>query len=135
MKLHHLEINVSNLDVSYAYYERFFSFLGSVELERGPGYFAARAHDWYLWVNQCSAERANIDFDRYRIGLNHIAFAAPTEAHVQRWHHVLLEHALPVLDPPGEYGPGYFAVYFSDPDGMKLELGWQRSTASIERPL
>jgi hypothetical protein len=27
-----------------------------------------------------------------------------------------------VLDPPGEYyGHNYYAVYFADPDGMKLE--------------
>ena len=27
-----------------------------------------------------------------------------------------------VVDPPGEYyEPSYYAVYFTDPDGMKLE--------------
>ena len=27
-----------------------------------------------------------------------------------------------VVDPPGEYyGRNYYAVYFTDPDGMKLE--------------
>jgi hypothetical protein len=27
-----------------------------------------------------------------------------------------------VIDPPGEYyGENYYAVYFADPDGMKLE--------------
>jgi hypothetical protein len=27
-----------------------------------------------------------------------------------------------VIDPPGEYyGRDYYAVYFTDPDGMKLE--------------
>ena len=27
-----------------------------------------------------------------------------------------------IVDPPGEYyGHEYYAVYFSDPDGMKLE--------------
>lgn len=29
-----------------------------------------------------------------------------------------------MLDAPAEYGyePGYYAVFFSDPDGLKLEL-------------
>ena len=29
-----------------------------------------------------------------------------------------------ILDPPQEYAytPGYYAVFFADPDGMKLEL-------------
>ena len=29
-----------------------------------------------------------------------------------------------ILDPPAEYGytPGYYAVFFADPDGIKLEV-------------
>ena len=35
----------------------------------------------------------------------------------------LLEaNGMTVVDPPGEYyGRSYYAVYFTDPDGMKLE--------------
>ena len=34
----------------------------------------------------------------------------------------LEENAMTVLDPPSEYyGRNYYAVYFADPDGMKLE--------------
>src|SRR6266404_6352069 len=34
----------------------------------------------------------------------------------------LEEHGMTVVDPPGEYyGRSYYAVYFTDPDGMKLE--------------
>ncbi len=34
----------------------------------------------------------------------------------------LEENGMTVLDPPGEYyGREYYAVYFTDPDGMKLE--------------
>ena len=47
-----------------------------------------------------------------------------------------------VVDPPGEYyGRNYYAVYFTDPDGMKLEgMIWappekKRRTASQKRPL
>jgi hypothetical protein len=30
------------------------------------------------------------------------------------------EHGMTVVDPPGEYyGRSYYAVYFTDPDGMK----------------
>jgi hypothetical protein len=32
------------------------------------------------------------------------------------------KNGMTVLDPPGEYyGRNYYAVYFADPDGMKLE--------------
>ena len=34
----------------------------------------------------------------------------------------LVKHGMTVVDPPGEYyDPSYYAVYFTDPDGMKLE--------------
>jgi hypothetical protein len=34
----------------------------------------------------------------------------------------LESNGMTVLDPPGEYyGRDYYAVYFADPDGMKLE--------------
>ena len=34
----------------------------------------------------------------------------------------LEENGMTVVDPPGEYyGRSYYAVYFIDPDGMKLE--------------
>jgi hypothetical protein len=34
----------------------------------------------------------------------------------------LEKHSMTIVDPPGEYyGPEYYAVYFTDPDGMKLE--------------
>src|SRR5215475_9959531 len=34
----------------------------------------------------------------------------------------LAKHGMNVVDPPGEYyGRSYYAVYFTDPDGMKLE--------------
>jgi catechol 2,3-dioxygenase-like lactoylglutathione lyase family enzyme len=31
-----------------------------------------------------------------------------------------------VLDPPAEYpyAPGYYAIYFTDPDGLKFEFAY-----------
>ena len=35
----------------------------------------------------------------------------------------LVKHGMTVVDPPGEYNgdENYYAVFFTDPDGMKLE--------------
>jgi glyoxylase I family protein len=35
-----------------------------------------------------------------------------------------VEAGIPILDPPAEYDytPGYYAVFFADPDGLKLEV-------------
>ncbi len=37
----------------------------------------------------------------------------------------MVREGITVLDPPAEYpeyGPQYYAVFFADPDGMKLEV-------------
>ena len=37
---------------------------------------------------------------------------------------MLKQHKINVVDPPADYpdyGEGYYAVFFTDPDGLKLE--------------
>ena len=58
----------------------------------------------------------------------------------------LEQNAMNIVDPPGEYyGRNYYAVYFTDPDGMKLEaMIWappekkratkKRATARVRKP-
>ena len=62
--------------------------------------------------------------DRYAPGLHHIAFSADSREAVDTFHHFLRADGITVLDPPAEYDyrPGYYAVFFADPDGLKLEL-------------
>jgi len=66
-------------------------------------------------------------YHRKRVGLNHIAFRAPSRAAVDDlYHNYLVPKKIPTLyGGPKEwkdYDPGYYAVYFEDPDRMKLEL-------------
>ena len=45
---------------------------------------------------------------------------------VKAMHQLLKEMGARILDPPAEYlySPGYFAVYFADPDGLKFEFAY-----------
>ena len=64
-------------------------------------------------------------FNRHRVGLHHLAFRAHSRDDIDRFHEFLLSRAVVVLDPPREYpeyGQGYYALFFADPDGIKLEL-------------
>jgi catechol 2,3-dioxygenase-like lactoylglutathione lyase family enzyme len=70
------------------------------------------------------AARSRAAHDRYSPGLHHLAFAAPSRAAVEALHQQLVAFGVEVLDPPADYpqyAPGYYAVFFADPDGMKLE--------------
>ncbi|MGD0420123.1 MAG: VOC family protein [Xanthobacteraceae bacterium] len=56
------------------------------------------------------------------IGFHHYAFELASRGDVDALGAFLADNRMTVLDPPGEYyGRNYYAVYFADPDGMKLE--------------
>ena len=59
-------------------------------------------------------------------GLHHLAWVADSREDVDRLHALLVEMKADVLDAPAEYpqynkGRGYYAVFFADGDGLKLE--------------
>jgi hypothetical protein len=46
----------------------------------------------------------------------------------------LEKNEMTVIDPPGEYYDNYYAIYFIDPDGMKLEgMIWGSPPKSSKR--
>jgi glyoxylase I family protein len=63
--------------------------------------------------------------DRYSPGLHHLAWSAESREDVDALYARLKEIGATILDPPADYpryGPGYYAVFFADPDGLKLEF-------------
>lgn len=75
-----------------------------------------------LW--QASAELAAHEHKRYAPGLHHLAFNAVSRDQVDELYELLADLDLTVLDAPAEYdyAPGYYAVFFEGPDGIKFEL-------------
>jgi len=70
------------------------------------------------------AARSDVAHDRYTGGFHHLALHAESRQAVDAFHQFLLRERIAVLDAPAEYDytPGYYAVFFADPDGLKLEL-------------
>jgi glyoxylase I family protein len=64
------------------------------------------------------------DYDRYRIGLHHLAFEAVSRGDVDERAAWLRAQNVELESEPQEYTyiPGYYAVFFYDPDGLKLEI-------------
>jgi glyoxylase I family protein len=62
--------------------------------------------------------------DRYAPGLHHLAFDAASREVVDAVAAWLRDEGADVEGGPGErdYTPGYYAVFFFDPDGLKLEV-------------
>ena len=75
----------------------------------------------HLHARRAGAPRRTISPRRV---CNHLALNAVDRRQVDRVHEVLVALGADVLDAPAEYDydPGYYAVFFRDPDGFKLEV-------------
>jgi glyoxylase I family protein len=85
------------------------------------GYFGDHGS---LWIRPSDAEFRADKFHRHRVGLCEIAFAADSRMQIDELAKQISAHGGKVTDLPREYDyvPGYYAVFFTDADGMKLEL-------------
>jgi catechol 2,3-dioxygenase-like lactoylglutathione lyase family enzyme len=123
--LHHVEIYVSNLDQSRAFWSWL---LGKLHYDQSATWaqgFSFKKGDTYLTFVQVEAQYLDVSYHRCRVGLNHLAFAVPTRAEVDDFHQALLAQQIPLLYDekfPFAGGEDYYAVFFEDPDRMKVEI-------------
>jgi glyoxylase I family protein len=83
----------------------------------GPGFAA-------LGLREQRSDAHGVPYDRYAVGVHHLCFDVPSRAVVDERARWLRAHDAPIESAPAEYDytPGYYAVFFYDPDGIKLEL-------------
>jgi catechol 2,3-dioxygenase-like lactoylglutathione lyase family enzyme len=77
-----------------------------------------------FWIKKASSHFATDTFDKDRVGLCEIAFGGENRAQIDALAQEIEAHGGKILDAPREYDyvPGYYAVFFTDPDGLKLEV-------------
>jgi len=122
--LDHVDLTTTDLARATAFYALVLGALGFTRIEH-PSYVAFSNGRMNVGLRQASAEERDIAHDRRRAGLHHLALRARSRGDVDTLHRFLVEHGVTVLDAPAEYpqyGPDYYAVFFADPDGLKLEL-------------
>jgi glyoxylase I family protein len=126
--LDHVDLTVNDLARSLDFYDMILSALSFRRLHEEKDLVWANAHLNIAIRPAHTAEQAaerETAFNRYRVGLHHLAFRAHSRDDIDRFHEFLVSRAVVVLDPPREYpdyGLGYYALFFADPDGIKLEL-------------
>lgn len=124
--LNHVDLVVSSLERSLPFYRDLLAPLGyhrisEVEGERGETIWYLGCPGSAIGLRQAQALGG---YDRYRVGLHHLAFEAVSRGTVDERHAWLVSSGAEVETPPQEYSyvPGYYAVFFYDPDGIKLEI-------------
>ena len=124
--VHHVDLVVSSIERSLPFYRELLGPLGwhgvsETQGERGETI-------WYLWGPGTSiglrGAQTEGPHDRYRIGLHHLALEAPSRSVVNERAEWVRAQGLEIESGPEEYWyqPGYYAVFFYDPDGIKLEI-------------
>jgi glyoxylase I family protein len=94
---------------------------GSIVGERGEGVVYISLPGGAVGLREAGSAAA---VDRYAPGLHHLAFDAASREVVDTIAAWLREQGADIDGGPGErdYTPGYYAVFFFDPDGLKLEV-------------
>jgi catechol 2,3-dioxygenase-like lactoylglutathione lyase family enzyme len=122
----HVEINVSNFEKSKPFYKDFLEWLGYKRIVDGKDFAGWGNGETMIFVTYLERYKDS-GFHRRQVGLNHIAFQAKSRADVDRLHsEFLVPRSIRVLyggpKEYTEYRKGYYAVYFEDPDRIKLEF-------------
>ena len=129
----HLDLTVRDPAKSRGFYEAVLGYMGYTNVrqhESGFDFDMPGEGGWQCSVGlrKSMGEGEHRIHDRYSPGLHHVAFCAQDRSDVDRLYHVLVDMGAAILDPPAEYpqyGANYYAVFFADPDGLKLEFVFQ----------
>lgn len=126
--IHHIDLTVSDLNRSRPFYDHLLTYMGYV---RSDDHANGTDWDWQgdgpfhsIGILVSRGEEAGRVHDRYSPGLHHLAWTADSREDVDRLHAELIARGATILDAPADYpryGPVYYALFFADPDGLKLE--------------
>lgn len=126
--INHLRLTVRELARSKAFYGPVMEELGYRLVEESTTRLAWASwapHGTLHWLIMSIADPQKPQgHDRYTPGFHHLAWNVESRTAVDAFHKKLVEAGVEILDPPAEYDyePGYYAFFFADPDGLKLEV-------------
>jgi catechol 2,3-dioxygenase-like lactoylglutathione lyase family enzyme len=123
--VHHFDLVVSSLNSSLPLYRELLEPLGYTRAGEIVGERDERVV-YLSGIVPFSLREAQTpgDHDRYRLGIHHVAFEASSREAVDERLRWARARGLEIENDPKEYGymPGYYAGFFYDPDGIKLEI-------------
>ena len=126
----HVGINLSHGAKSFQFWKELLLYLGFEFAEESDTHFDAKDGNSYLCINATGKEYRQHDFHRKQTGLNHIAFRVSSPEEVDTFVSGFLaprgiEPLYGGAQAYPEYADGYYAVYFEDPDRIKIEVVYE----------
>jgi len=114
----HISIRVRDYEKSKAFYGRLFKFLGFEISDEYPSTIGWTNGKTRYWIAPAEGRKTHRIGD---VGLHHYAFELRNRKDVDALQAFLEEQGVCIVDPADEYYDDYYAVFFLDPDGLKLE--------------
>lgn len=123
--LHHVELNVSDLKESRVFWDWLLNELGYECYQEWHEGLSWKLGETYLVFVQTESDYLVPNYHRKQTGLNHLAFHVEDNETVDQWTAKLKEKGIPILyedQHPYAGGKNHYAVFFEDPDRIKVEL-------------
>ena len=130
----HISVRVSDFARSKAFYGRLFAFLGFKVLDEMADAIGWTNAKTRYWIGQADARSGNHKYRIGDVGLHHLGFELRSRKDVDALQAFVKKLGATIVDPAGEYYDDYYAVFFLDPDGLKLEgMKWGEKTEQAKR--
>ena len=132
----HIYVTVTDIDRSIAFYDPLMKTLG---FRKGTTPIRGERHAHYfnpvMAYSIRPARDARTSHDPYAPGLHHVCCRVGTTADVDSAAREIRNLGVEVTEPRlyPEYDPDYYAIFFSDPDGIRLEIVAMRRLREIIR--
>ena len=123
-RIDHMIVTVNSYDKACGFYTWLMPKLGYPDMHDYGVTRGWASKSGSFWIKKADAQFAADTFSKDRVGLCEIAFHADNRAQIDELAQSIEANGGSILDAPREYDyvPGYYAVFFADPDGIKLEF-------------
>jgi catechol 2,3-dioxygenase-like lactoylglutathione lyase family enzyme len=125
--LYHVQLNVGDAARSLPFYRALFDHFEYRVLCETRELLGVTNGTTDIWLVETPSERRHTRFHRKNVGVNHLAFGVRRREDVDAFVGEFLQPRglAPLYGSPREYPEyraGYYAVFFEDPDRLKLEV-------------
>ena len=126
--IQHMDLAVSDVDRSLAFYDAVLGPLGLSEYARFDSYRGTEQVVYlqfgHSWIGVRPADGGA--YRHYEVGLEHLAFQVDTREEVDEAHQRCVDAGARIESPPEEHyayaGEDYYAFFAFDPDGIRIEV-------------
>jgi catechol 2,3-dioxygenase-like lactoylglutathione lyase family enzyme len=132
----HISLRVGDFRKSKAFYGKLMPFLGFKVLGEYADAIGWTNGKTRLWIGKADAKGRKVKHRAGNIGFHHYAFELRSRKDVDALQDFARDRlGAEIVDPAGEYYDDYYAVFFLDPDGLKLEgMKWGERTKKRKKP-